>query len=444
MRSGRWREGAWAISVAVVLADSSIVTLALPDILARFDTTVFGVAWVLISFNLVLALAVLPASRYARRAPGRVWAAGIVVFGLASLACALAPSAGGLIAARCAQGIGGAAVIAAAIELLAGSRGSHEAAVSAWGTAGLFGLAAGPALGGALTQAFSWESIFFVQVPIVLAAAAARGARVQPVATATAGKIDLRAEIALALVSAALTGALFLLVIMLTEGWLLSPLEAALVVSVMPAATVLLEPLLRRVGTDLPLLLAGSLFIAGGLCGLGLVPGASWPWTVAPQLMIGIGLAVSIPGLTRWALGSGNSSGRRAVGTIAARHAGVVAGLLLLTPMFSAELDDANEKGQLAGTALVLDARLAPETKLDLGAAIAEQIDAADGRLPELEPAFERVQPEPGEEAGFTALETSMQDELEKAATSAFSLAFLSAGALALASAVPPFAGRRR
>ena len=126
MRTERIRERVWAVMVGLVLADSSIVTLALPDVLRAFDATVFGVSWVLTAFNIVLAVAILPASRLARRMAPQVWAAGLVMFAGASLVCAVAPSIGVLIAARCVQALGGAAVVAAAIELLAGTRGSHR------------------------------------------------------------------------------------------------------------------------------------------------------------------------------------------------------------------------------------------------------------------------------------------------------------------------------
>jgi hypothetical protein len=63
--AGRGRELVWAATVGLVLADSSIVTLALPEMLRRFETTVLGVSWVLTAFNIVLALAVLPAARLA-------------------------------------------------------------------------------------------------------------------------------------------------------------------------------------------------------------------------------------------------------------------------------------------------------------------------------------------------------------------------------------------
>ena len=91
------------------------------------------------------------------------------MFAGASLVCALAPSIGVLIAARCVQALGGAAVVGAAIELLAGTRGSHRDAAPLWGTAGIVGLAIGPAAGGLLTELLSWEAIFLIQLPVVLA-----------------------------------------------------------------------------------------------------------------------------------------------------------------------------------------------------------------------------------------------------------------------------------
>ena len=76
------------MTVGVVLADSSIVTLALPSILREYDATVFGVSWVLTAFNLVLALSILPAVRIARLHPRGGWAAGLAIFVAASIACA--------------------------------------------------------------------------------------------------------------------------------------------------------------------------------------------------------------------------------------------------------------------------------------------------------------------------------------------------------------------
>ncbi len=80
-----------ALTVGFVLADSAIVTLALPAILQRLHGTVQGIAWVLISYNLVLALCAVPAAKICERIDQR-WccAAGISLFALASAACALA------------------------------------------------------------------------------------------------------------------------------------------------------------------------------------------------------------------------------------------------------------------------------------------------------------------------------------------------------------------
>ena len=250
MSNERTRERVWAVMVGLVLADSSIVTLALPDVLREFDATVFGVSWVLTAFNIVLALAILPASRLARRSAPQVWAVGLLLFAGASLVCAVAPSIGVLIAARCVQALGGAAVVAAAIELLAGTRGSHREAAPIWGTAGIVGLAVGPAAGGLLTELLSWEAIFVVQLPVLLALPAALGRFSRAVEPGPAGRFELGPEAALGLLSAGLTGALFLLVIMLIEGWRNSPLEAAAIVSVVPLATLGARWVMRQAGRE--------------------------------------------------------------------------------------------------------------------------------------------------------------------------------------------------
>jgi hypothetical protein len=444
-RAGARRAGGlelvWAGSVGLVLADSSVVTLALPEIVRRFDTTVFGVSWVLTAFNVVLTVAVVPAALVAvaraGRAAARVWGAGIAVFAGASLLCALAPGLSALIVGRCVQALGGALVIAAAIELLARSRGSHARAAPVWGGAGLVGLAVGPAVGGLLTQLISWQAIFAFQVPVVLAAVAAARPGVGEREAGPPGRLSLQPEIALGLISAGLTGALFLLVIMLTEGWGRSPLQAAVIVSAMAAATVAAQGLTRRLGQSGPVMIAGAVALAGGLAALGLLPDADPIWTLAPQALIGVGIALALPGLTGRALGGADPAGRRAASTIAARHAGIVLGLLVLTPIFTAELSDQQRAAERSGTALILDAALSPQTKIALGAAIADEVERADGRLPDLAPAFRAVTPPPEGRAEYRRLRADLAEELDKAATHAFSTVFLMAGALALLAIVP-------
>src|SRR5215469_8048208 len=109
MDRGRGNPRVWALALAVgiVLADSSIVVLALPDIYRDLNTSVFGVTWVLVSFNLVMAVAAVPAAMVARRVgPGRAAAVGLAIFAGAGLACGLADQLSTLIVARSIQALG--------------------------------------------------------------------------------------------------------------------------------------------------------------------------------------------------------------------------------------------------------------------------------------------------------------------------------------------------
>ena len=385
----------------------------------------------------------MPAALGARRAPGTAWGVGLVVFTLASAACALAETGAVLIAARCVQALGGAAVVAGAIELLARATGTHQAAARLWGTAGLAGLALGPAIGGVLTELLHWQSIFYVQIPLL--ALLPLALRVPgPAERGAGGRIEPQPEIALALLSAGLTGAIFLLVVMLTEGWRYSPLEAAAVVTAMPLATVAAGRIAARFEPSRAILAAGAIAIAAGLAAFGLLPSADWGWVVAPQLLVGAGIALTLPGLTDLALGGRDPRGRRASGTIAARHAGVVAGIVLLTPIFDAQLDREYEDVRLSGTAVLLDAPLSPDTKIALGEEIGAGVSAAEGELPSLGPAFAAVAPDTDEAAAYGQLRADLEDEVDRAATHAFSPAFLVAGAIALLALVPICLARLR
>ena len=426
-----------ALTVGVVLADSSIVTLALPSILREYDATVTGVSWVLTAFNIVLALLILPAVRIARNHPRSGWSVGLAIFVLASIACAASGSEVSLIGARVIQAAGGALVVACAIESLARLRGSHELAAPVWAAAATVGVAVGPALGGVLTQALEWQSIFYLQIPLLLLIPIATMTRSEPPEPGPTASFDLRPEVGLALLSAGLTGALFLLVVLLTEGWGMSPIAAAATVSAIPAAAFTTRWVAHRAGPPSSAALAGGIAIVGGLAALGVLPGASWALTVQPQLLIGIGLALALPVLTLAAIGGHDPDGSRAAATIAARHAGIVLGIVILAPLLSAQLTAQQEAATDSTTALLLDAPLPADTKVSLASALAEQIDLADGRLPAIGPAFDAVEAPAGDEEAFVALEGAIDDQLERAATSAFSWPFLAAAALAALALIP-------
>ncbi|MEY2516824.1 MAG: hypothetical protein QOJ89_4182, partial [bacterium] len=244
--------------------------------------------------------------------------------------------------------------------------------------------------------------------------------------------------VALALVSAALAAALFLLVIMLIEGWRLSPGEAALVVTAMPLAALVAGRWARarhRLAPALP----GSVLLAGGLAALGLLPGTGAAWTIAPQLAIGAGLGLALGALIGVTVDSeddGASIGRPAAWTIAARHAGIVVGLLVLTPIFTADLDGARDPAERAGISHLLDAPIALKPKVALARSLAAQVaNSGDQTLPDLDAGFAAVDVPAADRAAAQALRTDLGDELDRAATAAFSRSFLAAALLALLAA---------
>ena len=431
---------ALGLAVGLVLADSSVVILALPDILDRFNVAIGSVAWVLTLFNLVMAIAAVPAAMLSRRvAPGRVCSAGLVVFAAASLGCALSPSFAWLLTFRGIQAIGGAAAVCAALELLSTVMRYESRAVAVWAAAGAVGAAAGPAIGGALTQAISWEAIFFVQVPLALIALAFVPRNITAAHADPLGRPAIGANLSLALLSAALTAALFLIVLLLINGWGHSPLEAAAIVTVMPlsaaGAYFLTPPGIRpRMRA-----ISGAILIAGGLGALALLPAAEWAWLIPPQIAIGAGLALSLGALTEDALGGRSPLAIHGGWTLASRHAGVCLGLLILTPIFTGDLTTQQTRAELAGTRLILDSPLNLSQKLALGTAIVDQITSGSvTRPPDIGPAFDKI----GDVPGKASLESAIQDQIDRAVTHAFSRSFLVAALLALAAAIPLLRGR--
>ena len=428
-----------AVTVGCVLADSAVVTLALPEILQRLHTTVGQVAWVLIAFNLVLAVVARPAAWFFKRQDPAVWcAAGIAVFALASAMCAVAGSMGVLIGARSVQAVGGAFAVVGSLQLLVDEL-CERRGTAWWIAAGVFGTAVGPVAGGLLTDAFSWRSIFIVQVPIAVLAVPAALARRRRNGQALAADdteqhpVRIRPNIALALLSAALTAALFLFVLLLVDGWRRSPAVAAVTVSVIPLAALLARPLIRMLRAGpMAQTMSGCLLIAGGLAGLALLPSAGLAWTIAPQALVGLGLGLTLDPLTLQAMDGRTPHSLHGGWTIAARHAGVVLGLAILTPVFVADLRSAQPPAEEAITALVLNAPLAPQDKITIARGLADQLKMDGGRVPDLDPAFQRLSVPPAEKPAAAQLEHDLNVQLERAATHAFRNAFLIGAGLAL------------
>lgn len=442
----RVRTFALAGAVGLVLADSSIVVLALPEIFREFDTSITGVSWVLIIFNLVLALLAVPGAWAARRyGPGRSAAIGLAVFAGGSLACGLATGLGPLLTGRAVQAAGGAIAVTAALELLISARGSERRGIALWVGAGAVGAAIGPGLGGLLTELVSWRSIFLIQVPVaIIAAVPLRDAIIEetrewriPEAAGGDGRPHLPANVALALVSAAIAATLFLVVLLLIEGWRLSPIEAAAVVTILPLAALAGARFGRGISSERMRAAAGAIFLAGGLAGLALLPRAEVAYVIPPQILAGVGLALVLSALTEAAVSGRSAAGIHGGWTIAARHAGVVVGLLILTPIFTAQLDTERVNALDASTAILLDSEIPPVEKLELGGRLADQIDIQGDRVPEIAPAFEPLPTDPVERDEYEDVLGKIEDQLDRAATHAFSSSFFIASLFALIALIP-------
>ncbi len=154
----------------MVVLDIAIVNVALPSIQVDLGFSQENLQWVISAYALVFGGFLLLGGRSAdllgRR---RIFLGGIVVFTLASLFAGLAWSEGSLITARAFQGLGAAIITPAALSILSTTFAEgrdRNIALGVWGAVGGFGAAAGVLLGGILTDALSWEWIFFVNVPV--------------------------------------------------------------------------------------------------------------------------------------------------------------------------------------------------------------------------------------------------------------------------------------
>ena len=436
-----------ALAAGIALADASIVTLGLPSILVELNATVEGVALVLGVYTAVLALALLPAAWLCRRlGDARVGAAGFALFLAASIGCGASNSLGLLLGLRGVQALGGGAGLVAAFALL--DAGRPGAGRRMWVAASVFGIAVGPALGGALTQAFSWRAIFFAQAPIVLPGllVALQVARTEPVDAGVrdsgraTSRLPWRPAVALALLSASLTAVVFLVVLLLVSGWSVEPLAAALAVSVLPVAAIVSS---RFPGDPEVRAVAGCLLVAGGVGCLALLPGASAWLTVVPQVLAGTGMGLALPAL------SGELIPERTrldtARLLSIRHAGIAVALAALAPLISSNLTSTIDTAREQGTAAVLDAKLPPEKKIEIAPDLFGGLNTDDPRG-ELQKEIDRAQS--GLEGDEAAEMGNLGDRLDEVVTgavrSAFRPTFIVTSALALLAALVLLTGGGR
>jgi EmrB/QacA subfamily drug resistance transporter len=223
------------VGTFMLLLDITIVNVALPKIATDLHANFSDIQWVIDAYALTLASLLLTSGTFADLFGRRlVFSIGLALFALTSLLCALSPSVLFLIFARAGQGVGGAIMFSTSLALLAQEFHGRErgTALGVWGATIGGATAIGPLLGGILTEAFGWSSIFYINVPIGLAAAVLTMAKVAESRNPSANRVDWIGTVTF-------TAALFLLVLGLirgnAEGW-----GSAMIVSLFVASAVLL------------------------------------------------------------------------------------------------------------------------------------------------------------------------------------------------------------
>jgi EmrB/QacA subfamily drug resistance transporter len=164
-----WTLGALSFSLFMIMLDNTVVTVALPAIQADLETNLSQLEWVVNAYAITFAVLLLSGGKLAdllgRR---RIFILGLVVFTASSLACAVATSGEILIAARAAQGVGGALMLPSTLSILSATFPVQQRgmAIGIWAGVSGVALAIGPLVGGLLVEGIDWRWIFYVNIPV--------------------------------------------------------------------------------------------------------------------------------------------------------------------------------------------------------------------------------------------------------------------------------------
>jgi EmrB/QacA subfamily drug resistance transporter len=272
-----WILGLTSAAYFMVVLDSLVVITALPRMQRDLHAGLATLQWTVNSYGIAFAAGIITAAalgdRLGRR---RVFIAGLALFTLASAACAVAPSASALIAARAVQGLGGAAVLPLSLTILTAAFPAHRRGTIVGIYGGLAGLAVavGPLVGGAVTEGLDWHWIFWVNVPIGVAAGLL-SLRLLPESHGAPARLDLPG---VALISIGVVSLVWALVRANQAGW-----ASAEIVTTLAAGVALLggflywegrtaEPMLPlrllrirafAAGNATAFLMSGAIFAAG-------------------------------------------------------------------------------------------------------------------------------------------------------------------------------------
>jgi DHA2 family methylenomycin A resistance protein-like MFS transporter len=207
-----WTLAATSLGLIVVQIDITIVNVALPHIGAQLGAAVGGLQWVVDAYTLAFAGLLLSAGAIGDRLGSRgTYLLGMILFGLSSLACGIAPNTATLILARIIQGGSAAMVLPTSLSLIAHACGDNHKmrtrAIGWWSSTGGAAVAAGPVIGGVLIDAFGWRSIFLVNLPLCGLAIWLVWRHVAETTKHRGGTFDWRGQILAIVTLTSLTGA---------------------------------------------------------------------------------------------------------------------------------------------------------------------------------------------------------------------------------------------
>jgi len=207
-----------SVAFFMVVLDALVVVTALPSIHRSLGGSLGTLQWTINAYSMAFGAGIITAAalgdRLGRR---RVYTAGLAVFTAASAACALAPDVGLLITARAVQGLGAAVITPLSLTILTSAFAAERrgAIIGIWGGISGLGVAVGPLVGGAVTQGLSWHWVFWLNVPVGVAAVA--GARLWlPESRGPRARFDIPG---LVLVSAGAAALIWALVQGSQSGW---------------------------------------------------------------------------------------------------------------------------------------------------------------------------------------------------------------------------------
>jgi EmrB/QacA subfamily drug resistance transporter len=264
-----WTLGAMCFALFMIMLDNTVVNVALPSIQRDLGSSLSGLEWTVNAYTLSFAVLLATGGRlgdiFGRR---RTFLIGVVIFAASSAAAGLAPGTGALIVSRVAQGVGGALMMPATLSIVTNAFEPHERgkAIGTWAGVSALALAIGPVLGGLLTEHVSWRAIFYINIPVAIAAILATLFAVRESRDETVGReVDY---LGVGTLTAGLTALVLALIEGNSWGWGSSAIVALLAGSVvMLVAFVLIERRVKAPVVEFPLF-ASRNFVGANLVAL--------------------------------------------------------------------------------------------------------------------------------------------------------------------------------